>query len=692
MHIEARRREAAAGTRRDRVSTAWAPLLALLAIAIAWPSPSRAAASPYLAVRVLAPADGSVFHTHADIELTADVSGQSAPYAWVEFLVDGVSLGQGESQSPYRLAWRDVAAGSYTIVARARASDYIADSDPVRVVVRDPVIHPALVAGAPALEFTPGIELALPIAAVDELGANVAGAALSWRVETDANAHGKIACTDQDAPVGGVLRTGADGTAQLRFVPGCASANRRVTITAQGSANVLELTLHGPDDRVGAVTLTSGASLLVLPPATATPVSFTVRDVHDAPIGGSTLEFALSPPGTGSVGASARVDDHGHATTQLTLAEANASAMLNACVRGRPGLCLQVPVRDTASAIAAPAAAILGPIAQQALDAPRAQFDNIGGRLHTLRSGARGFSNEANVQTQGGTIATGSGDGKDDGDSPVGVFVAGSVELGKRDSRAGARDGFDVMTRGLTLGVDWRVSPAMVVGAALGGLRTSTQVADGGRQRAHGTSGSLYAQWLPSERAYLNAALNLGQDDFDIRRRACGAELHAQTAADHRALSVEAGYSLARDALRFTPYLRYQYVHAALDALTERGACIDALAIDATSLSSSSFAAGASVDRAFSTRSGVWTPALALEYLGESQRHDAIFARLLAGGPSVPVQLARPDRGYATARFSLSWMTSVRAHPLSAFFGFDVDVGRSDYDSRTFMLGLRIPL
>ncbi len=688
MHIEARRHAAAAG--RNRASTAWMIHLVLLAIAIAWPAWSGAAPIP-LAVRVLTPADGDVVNTHADVELTAEVSGAGASTVRVDYTIDGATMGP-TLQPPFRLIWSDVAAGSHTIVARARISDFYFESAPVRIVVRDPVVHPALAAGAPALEFVPGVELALPIAAVDELGANVAGATLSWRVETVVNAHGNGTCSDHDVPLGGTLRTGADGIAQLRFVPGCASANRHLTITAQGSANALELTLHGPDDRAGAVTLTSGASLLALPPATATTVSFTVRDIHDAPIGGSTLEFVLSPADAGSVGASTRVDDQGHATTQLTLLKAGAGAMLSACVRNRPGLCLQVPVRDTASAIAAPAAAILGPIAQQAMDAPRAQFDNIGSHLRGLRSGARGFSNETSVQTEGGAIATGAGDGKDGSDSRVGVFVAGSVEFGKRDSRAGAQDGFDATTRGLTLGVDWRASPAVVVGAALGGLRTNTQVADGGRQRARGMSGSLYAQWLPSERAYLNAAFNIGRDDFDIRRDACGAQLHAQTAADHRALSVEAGYSLARNALRLTPYLRYQYVHASLDALTERGDCLDALAIDATSLSSSSLAAGASVDRVFSTRNGVWTPALAVEYLGESQRHDAIFARLLAGGASVPVQIARPDRRYATARFSLSWMTSVGAHPLSAFFGFDVDIGRSDYDSRTFMLGLRIPL
>jgi uncharacterized protein with beta-barrel porin domain len=677
-----KRRQPAGGGFRPACAR-WVAFVALLASAC-WVS----AASLPPGIRLATPVDGDHYYTHADIELTADVPAEYAPYVRVEYFANGRSLGETAAAPRFRVVWRDAAAGAFTIRARLRFDDYYADSDPVGIEVRDRIIHPVLAADAPTLEFTPGVEIALPIAAVDEAGVAVAQAALAWRVETISSLRSKAACVDADMPAGGPLVTGADGKATLRFVPGCASSNRRILITAAGTTSALDLTLRGPDDRAGAVTLTSGAAVLVLPASTPTPVSFTVQDVRDAPLAGSTLVFALVPPAAGTIDPAARVDDGGLAATQLTLAAGTTAATLSACVRGRSGLCVQIPLRSTDGAIADPAAAILGAVAQQALDTPLAQFNNIGNHLRSLRNGGGGFSNDISVRTGDGSIPAGSGEKKD---SRFSVFVAGSVDLGKRDSRRGAHDGFDATTRGLTLGADLRVSPAVVLGAAFGGMRSRSDVADGGRQHARGTSTSLYAQWLPSEHAYLNAALNFGSVDFDIARPGCGADLRAETSSDHRALSVEGGYSFNRNALRFTPYLRYQHVHASLDALVEQGVCLDALSIDATSLGRSSVVAGASLDRAFSTRSGVWIPSLGFEYLRESEHQDATFARLQAGGPSIPVHLAATDRRYGIVRFSLSWMTSVRAQPLSAFVGFDTDIGRSDYDSRTFMLGLRVP-
>ncbi len=681
------------GTSHGRACAWWA-LLLLLMLAAAWPLASLAA-SPYFHVRIQTPADGAWFHTPTDIELVATTNAPSACVA-IEFLANGVSLGPAQIGSTRSFTWRNVAAGNYQIVARALCPASLMSSPapipveyspPVQIDVHAQVIHPQLAPNAPALQFNPGDSVSLPILAVDEHGTRVPGATLAWQIRTDSTQAIKHHCNHADTPVSGSLTTGADGSGLLNFTPGCASGNRHIVINAQGMALPLDLTLRGPDDRAGAIALTSGATMLVLPPATATPVSFTVRDMHDDALGSATLDFSLTPADAGNVDASMQADDNGVAAPMLTLTRVTA-ATLTACVRNRPGLCLQVPVRNAGSAIADPAATLLGPIAQQALDAPAAQFDNIGNHLRSLRNGRGGFSNDIQVQTGDGTLG-GTGGSKEE-DSRVSVFAAGSIDLGKRDAQ-GAIDGFDATTRGLTLGADVRATPSWVVGAAIGGMRAHTKVADGGRQSARGTSAAIYAQWLPTERAYVNAALNFGGEDFDVRRMACQGELRSKTSAEHRALSVEAGYSFAGKAVRFTPYLRYQYIHAALDDLIERGNCSEALRIDKTALTRSSFVAGASIDHAFSTRSGVWVPSLSVEFLDEDQRYDAIFARLLAGGPAVPVQLAAHDRRYATARFSLSWMTSLHAHPLSAFFGLDADIGRSDYDSRTFMLGLRIP-
>lgn len=673
--------------------------LVLLSTLLLWLLAMPVALAQSLQIRISEPADGAVIHAHgaADIALEASVTGTLSSYVTaVEYFVDGVSIGYGDGAPDHGFVWRNVAPGHYSIQAQVRAGiplvppGYVADSPPVRIEVRAPLVHPALDPNGPPLQFTPGVEASVGVVAVDELDHRIAGAALSWSVETVGKLRAKAACSETDAPDHGQFTTGADGTARLRFTPGCASANRLVVIrSTQGAAPPLQLTLRGPDDRAGAIRLAANESVLVLPPASTTAVTYTVVDAQDLPDPGATIQLSLVPATAGTIEPSIRVGDDGSATAHLRLSDAATTAVLTACVRGNTGVCVQVPIRSSEGAIAVPAAAILAPIVQQALDAPGVQFDNIGQHLRLLRGGNAGaLSNELTINTdKGSTGGGGAGDAVADG-SRVTLFAAGSIDLGKR---SGARSGFDATTRGLTLGVDLRVKPGLVVGAALGGLRAHASAAAGVDLHASGLSGSLYGQWLPTERAYLSAALNIGGEDFDVTRPACGTQLTAATDSSHRALALEAGYSMAAATVRFTPYVRYQHVRADLDAWVERGTCLDALSISAASLRRSLFAGGASLGRAFSTRSGVWTPELALEYTSQAEHHDAIYARLLARGPNVPVQLAKVDRRYGVARLSLSWMTSMQAHPLSAFIGFDTDIGRSDYDSRTFMLGLRIP-
>ncbi len=563
--------------------------------------------------------------------------------------------------------------------------------DLARGAVPDLIVHAALGAAAPPLVATPGVEVALPIVALDVNGERVAAANLAWQVQAEAASTQKAGCVDHDQPAGGSLTTDALGQATLRFVPGCASGNRRVTVTPPPpSTDVLTLLLRGPDQRSVSVVLTSGESILIVPPEVATAVSFTVKDGQDQPIGGSTLDFVLAPAAAGTIDATLRSADDGTAVPTLTLRDSALAATLTACVRDRSDVCVQVPIRNRKAAIEDPAEAIVWPLIQQSLDTPLVQFDNIGGHLRSLRSGAAGSGIAINAGN--GSVPVAAGQDGQGSQQRFNVFVAGSVDMGKRDPVRGRRNGFEVSSRGLTLGADWRLTPGFVVGAALGGMRADTDVDGGGRQRAHGGSGSLYGQWLPYERAYVSAALNVGGEDFDLRRPGCGAALTARTASTHRALMIEAGYSLAHHALRFTPYLRYQRVNASLDAFTEQGACNDRLSISGTSMSRATLGAGANIDRAFSTRSGVWIPSLAVEYQADSQNVEAVFARLMAGGPSVVVPLEKPDRRYGTARLALTWMTSLRAQPISAFVGFDTGFGRSDYRSRALLLGVRVPL
>jgi hypothetical protein len=69
-------------------------------------------------VRVTAPANGATFTAPADITITADASDSDGTVARVDFLSGGSVIGS-DTSAPWSFVWNDVAAGSYTITARA---------------------------------------------------------------------------------------------------------------------------------------------------------------------------------------------------------------------------------------------------------------------------------------------------------------------------------------------------------------------------------------------------------------------------------------------------------------------------------------------------------------------------------------------------------------------------------------------
>ncbi|MBL8299475.1 MAG: autotransporter domain-containing protein [Rhodanobacteraceae bacterium] len=654
-------------------------------------------------VRLTAPAPGLDITAPASVELAADAQDSDGTVEQVEYLADGQLVAQSTT-APFTARWNAVPAGTYSLVARVTDNlGGTAESTPVRLVVRPAATQLSVITLAAQLRFEPGVSTAVMVSARDTRGQPVAGAQLRWSVARaeplPAAAPKAAACDAADSPASGEATTNSSGDAEIRFLPGCNSANRRLSVSlADTPGNQLTVELRGPDAQVGNLQTNTTTSVVVVQPQQPTPISVDLLDPSGAPVPGATVVYTLSPPDAGSITPSSTSDSSGHASATLLLNANAVSATIQACVASRPDLCVNLPVSSSIAAVADPAENLIGPIAQQALDAPRTQLSLIGNRLQALRNEtAHGFSSDVAVSLGGLTLplaksSTEGGDSESKEGARPSLFAAGTVEIAALDSRSGRRNGFDATTRGLTVGMDYRFRSSFVAGLALGGMRSSTDLSAGGSQSASGYSGSLYALWLPSEKLYLNTALNLGRSDFDSERSACGIDLHSDTQSRHRALLLEAGYSMSDKAYRFTPFLRYEYARASLDGLRERGNCASAISVDATRLSRSAISAGFSADRAFSTRSGVWIPSVALEVFGENEDRDEIFARLIAdSSTAVPVTLEEIDKRYAMLRFAVSWMTSVKAQPISGFAGFDMSIGRSNYRSRAFMLGVKIP-
>ena len=103
-------------------------------------------------------------------------------------------------------------------------------------------------------------------------------------------------------------------------------------------------------------------------------------------------------------------------------------------------------------------------------------------------------------------------------DNRWGVFVTGLGEFTDVDSTSNA-SGYDLTTGGLTLGVDYRVSPNFAIGLTGGYAHTNVGLADNGNLDVNGGKIGLYATVFGGG-FYLNTAVIGGFDGYDTSRTA----------------------------------------------------------------------------------------------------------------------------------------------------------------------------
>jgi uncharacterized protein YhjY with autotransporter beta-barrel domain len=566
--------------------------------------------------------------------------------------------------------------------------------------------------------FTPRSQVNIPIAAtllIAGISSPAANRDLVWRIaQSDIGGDGS-SCTPNDEPRQGTVRTDDLGRATISFLTGCTTGGKRIEVASADEPNVVKATieLRGPDQAISTINGANSANggIYFVTPGQSENVSVRLASTGGASLQGGQIIWTL-PASAGSLVPSISSIDNSTATTSVILAAGIDSALITACVRGRD-LCTTIEVRSILIGAEEAGAEVAAPLLQAAIDAPRVQLKALSGRMQQLRNeSAHGFSNQLSLNVAGLPVSTGSGskgndeESEDGGEqkeaSKFGVFLMGDVSVNKRDSQSGTsqaslqNQGYEVRTRGVTLGADYRFTDGIAAGVALGALKgdsTSANTAQDNR----GYSLSLFGQWLPSEHWYFAGVINRGSNDYDIERLAnkLGStgfdRLVSESQSKQTAAQLEAGYSFAKGLSRFTPFLRYEYIRADLDPIVETGGP-QALRIDGYQSKLTTIAGGLQADWAFNTQSGVLIPGARLEFVRESDDTEQAFAQLTGGAsgflPLTPVDL---DQSYGNASVSLQWLTGIKGQPISVFLGFDFQFARDQINSRSASLGVKIP-
>jgi|CXWL01.1.fsa_nt_gi uncharacterized protein YhjY with autotransporter beta-barrel domain len=518
--------------------------------------------------------------------------------------------------------------------------------------------------------------LSVRVRAVDGAGRPLAGVAVSW-----------VTTNDQGVPTATARTvTGNDGTTQIGASTGYAGRIQITASTGQAPAVVFSLTVQS------LAVLTDGNS----------------RDAVATAIDRICLEvFRPSPP------------------SPTPLCVYMAGALKNQAERG----------------------AALDVLAGSGIDAPARtaqsglvdQLGRVEGRLAALRNGGGGGGLAFNLdgvgfdgrlaQSGGGdgrlarqvdSALTRSGRGGGRGEQAAaavadveaqrvkkwGLFVTGRLGQGSHDTTA-EQLGFDLDSRGLTVGVDRVFGTRAFLGLAANGLDGSTDIAGGaGDVDTKGTSFTLYGLLQGREHGYVQLAATAGGNSYEQRRNfvlpAVG-PLTARAKYDGSQVgaTLEGGWDWSSGTMNATVFGRGSWTRTKLDAYHETGAIADVLffhdvdfglAVGEQTLTSELAEAGVDLSWAISFSGGVLLPQLTVTYAHEFDG-DARSARsqLLGDvlvGNSFELVTEEQDRSYLNAgaalQLQLGWG--------SVFVAYDRDFQRDDLELESVNAGLRFEL
>jgi outer membrane autotransporter protein len=350
---------------------------------------------------------------------------------------------------------------------------------------------------------------------------------------------------------------------------------------------------------------------------------------------------------------------------------------------------------------------------QTGQDAANAQFTNLNVRIQNLHAGINtpSFSG-LTLSTPTGVISLGSlanalmadeeqAKAEESGFSRWGFFVSGNIGRGETDAIANAPE-YDFDIKGLTAGVDYRVSDNFTLGAALGYTRQSSSLAgDQGSLKMEGWSVSGYATWYHEKDWYIDGVLNFASNDFRHRRRVSyvlpGLTVDQVAKADSDGSDISASFTIGKDfhhqewnfgctvarnsaagLRRLRRETRRNFAGSGL-----------ALSIDDRDVDSLSSILGGKASWVHSTDWGVVMPSFGLEWQKEYQGDPDTFRAFLISDPTgTPILITGEALDDNYFRFNLG-VSAVWPHGRSGFIQYDRIFARDGNEQESLTIGGR---
>ena len=278
--------------------------------------------------------------------------------------------------------------------------------------------------------------------------------------------------------------------------------------------------------------------------------------------------------------------------------------------------------------------------------------------------------------------------------SRLGIFLNGQASFGDKDQTE-REAGFDFNTSGLTLGVDYRLSPDLVIGGALGyGTDTADFVAEQGSLDIDTFTGSIYTSFYVPESMFLDTILMFGDNDYKTVRNIVYTGVNTSTAGDTKGSQFGIGINGGKEIFigggyLVSPLVRFEYLKTDIDAYRETGGDGWALAIEDQSIESAKLAIAAEISRAFKQSWGAFVPHLHVEWENQLKDDSREIVASMVEAPDAQFVLPtdKPDKSYFNLGFGF---TGIVGENIGFLLGAETTLDQKDIQNTTVNAEVRI--
>lgn len=269
----------------------------------------------------------------------------------------------------------------------------------------------------------------------------------------------------------------------------------------------------------------------------------------------------------------------------------------------------------------------------------------------------------------------------------------GSLEFGQSDhDQTTYESAYDADTRGLMLGINYRIRTNLDVGVALDYSSFEAEY-DSSDLDSNVYSLNGFAFWSMQDSISLDMTLGYSTGSMTTHRTIQLNEAEGDTNSNHYFLSTQVQYTYNRKALTALPYARLEYIAVEVDDYSETGNTLWLMNVGKQKLDQVSFSVGVDTTYAFNFDWGVMVPSLNLSAINEgNQDFEPVTFDLVNDGGSNSVFQLRAD-GEDNLYFKIGANSVfVLQGGLSTFIGFQFLEGYDNINAYSVQAGFNFEL